>query len=672
MAVFDQIKKDFMDALEARQESGTSAYDTEAQVVRVEGSTAWVHIPGGVDETPVKMTIHSEPGDTVQVRVSGGSAWLVGNETAPPTDDTTAIEARLKSIEAEANAKKYADTAISTARAEIKVTTDGITSTVEKIGGFKYLVSAKAGTTWNGFLSYAQEGKSTVFTIESGALDCRVGDTVFLKYKDKTNNVYRYIRGTVNAEPTVDTKISLTAHGYEDILPVDTIKSTINQSADSVKIQAKHVDIEGAAIFSSGGRLNEASLDAAYDAKGAASAAETASKTYADGKASTAESNAKSYADSVAGTAESNAKAYADTAAGGANAREQLIYISKATGTTSVSANTTWVTNATGNQNVWTTKRPEYSKSYPVLFVATQRQTVSQSGGTDCTCTTPMIDDTTTVIDGGNIITGTVTANQIAANAVTAEKIDVNDLFAQNINATGSITGATIKGANGAFTRGFDVNILFDVASGDVVDDESETEGDTVLKYFHVDRDTVRMGYDTIDFFRHYRDPAHPASMTQLEMRALYIKLIASYIQLSKTPLDGSAQTYTYLMENVINAFPVILYDNDSASLSGVRTLSETAANFRKLTICFKSNDGSYGSVDVWNPNGKNVCLAITDMNDANPHIAYHKVKTVKINGTSIDTVKGNTYKTMQLQLGGTYTSTQVDNIGITQVIGYR
>lgn len=117
---------------------------------------------------------------------------------------------------------------------------------------------------------------------------------------------------------------------------------------------------------------------------------------------------------------------------------------------------------------------------------------------------------------------------------------------------------------------------------------------------------------------------------------------------------------------------PVVLYNNDSASLSGARTLSETAANFRKLTICFKSNDGSYGSVDVWNPNGKNVCLAITDMTDANPHIAYHKVKTVKINGTSIDTVKGNTYKTMQLQLGGTYTSTQVDNIGITQVIGYR
>ena len=68
----------------------THAYDTAATVVRVEGGTAWVHIPGGVDETPVKLTVDAKKGDTVQVRVSGGRAFLVGNATAPPTDDTTA------------------------------------------------------------------------------------------------------------------------------------------------------------------------------------------------------------------------------------------------------------------------------------------------------------------------------------------------------------------------------------------------------------------------------------------------------------------------------------------------------------------------------------------------------------------------------------------------------
>lgn len=186
--------------------------------------------------------------------------------------------------------------------------------------------------------------------------------------------------------------------------------STETEGGSTAKIHADKVNIDGATIFTDG-RLSQTSLDNAYDAKGAASAAETASKTYADGKASAAESSAKTYADEAV-----------ESIANGANAQEQLIYISKATGTTSVSANTTWVTDATGNQNVWTTKRPEYSKSYPVLFVATQRQTVSQSNGNTCTCTTPMIDNTTTIIDGGNIITGTVTANQLNVADINASK----------------------------------------------------------------------------------------------------------------------------------------------------------------------------------------------------------------------------------------------------------
>lgn len=65
----------------------TSAYDTTAEVRRIDGETAWVHIPGGADETPVRMTVNASEGDTVQVRVSGGDAFIVGNQSAPPTDD---------------------------------------------------------------------------------------------------------------------------------------------------------------------------------------------------------------------------------------------------------------------------------------------------------------------------------------------------------------------------------------------------------------------------------------------------------------------------------------------------------------------------------------------------------------------------------------------------------
>lgn len=112
---FKQIKNDIMEAMQATKPK-TSPYDTEAEVIRVDGSTAWVHIPGGVAETPVSLTIAAQAGDTVRVRVSGGGAWLVGNDTAPPTDDTTAVAAQEEAAEASTIAKAAQTEASSAAR----------------------------------------------------------------------------------------------------------------------------------------------------------------------------------------------------------------------------------------------------------------------------------------------------------------------------------------------------------------------------------------------------------------------------------------------------------------------------------------------------------------------------------------------------------------------------
>lgn len=74
----------------AMKESKTKPYDTVAKVLRVDEGTAYVHIDGGADETPAQMAINCKSGDTVKIRVSGGKAWLTGNLTSPPTDDTAA------------------------------------------------------------------------------------------------------------------------------------------------------------------------------------------------------------------------------------------------------------------------------------------------------------------------------------------------------------------------------------------------------------------------------------------------------------------------------------------------------------------------------------------------------------------------------------------------------
>ena len=75
------------------KDKGTKPYDTPATVKRIQDGIAWVHIEGGAPETPAELTINAKEGDKVQVRISGGSAFLIGNGTSPPTDDTRANQA---------------------------------------------------------------------------------------------------------------------------------------------------------------------------------------------------------------------------------------------------------------------------------------------------------------------------------------------------------------------------------------------------------------------------------------------------------------------------------------------------------------------------------------------------------------------------------------------------
>lgn len=85
-------EKEFLKVLN-NKDKGPKPYDTTAEVVRVEDGVAWVHIDGGVEETPAELTINAVKGDMVKVRLVGGQAYLIGNGTAPPTDDRVANNA---------------------------------------------------------------------------------------------------------------------------------------------------------------------------------------------------------------------------------------------------------------------------------------------------------------------------------------------------------------------------------------------------------------------------------------------------------------------------------------------------------------------------------------------------------------------------------------------------
>lgn len=150
----------------------------------------------------------------------------------------------------------------------------------------------------------------------------------------------------------------------------DKIIAEINASEEGIKIAAEIVNIEGATIFSE------------YLSK------EEAEDTYAE--------------------------------LGDASGKTQRIYYRKSANT-APAAPSTWVTSEATVNNTWTTKRMPYSSSYKYLFTCVQQE---MADGT-IECTTVLLDDTTTVIDGGNIITGSITANAIASNTITTTELAV-------------------------------------------------------------------------------------------------------------------------------------------------------------------------------------------------------------------------------------------------------
>lgn len=125
---------------------------------------------------------------------------------------------------------------------------------------------------------------------------------------------------------------------------------------------------------------------------------------------------------------------------------------------------------------------------------------------------------------------------------------------------------------------------------------------------------------------------------------------------------------------------PTELFYNEGQALNTSVPLSDSAGNYTRLKIFYKSDDSDYCSVEVYNPNGKTVALQIARpaysyAQGAAP-VMYVKAKIVKISGAIIDTVKVSTYGggtnflRMQKNLSAGYDAS--DKIGIIRVEGYK
>ena len=152
------------------------------------------------------------------------------------------------------------------------------------------------------------------------------------------------------------------------------------------------------------------------------------------------------------------------------------------------------------------------------------------------------------------------------------------------------------------------------------------------------------------------------------------ISMVSGYLLLDDVT---DAPTQVSMRRFITAIQPVVLY-NGGAALSydtapgdgttGTVTLSETAANFKRMKILYRTNDSSYQSCEVVSPNGRLACLyAVDAFNSASS--ANIKTANVLISGESM-TVQNAVEVDITTSLGGG--GAVVNHIYVVRVEGIR
>lgn len=130
---------------------------------------------------------------------------------------------------------------------------------------------------------------------------------------------------------------------------------------------------------------------------------------------------------------------------------------------------------------------------------------------------------------------------------------------------------------------------------------------------------------------------------------------------------SGNASNLTYAHQGTIQCKPTSLYDNATGS-NGTITLSQTAANFTRMTIYFKDQEGNVSSHIIYSPNGKTVPLNLSVSNTAYANL-WVKTRSITISGTSIST-KSNIY--LEAQVGTSMAMNHTNLLYIYKVEGWK
>ena len=178
--------RELFEMLAKKEKSGS---DYTGRVTRVEGGTAYVQFDGSdIPNTPVALSIGAKAGDEVRIRVADGMAWIVGNDTAPPTDDSAVQEVAEEMVDMRTRV-----TGLQGQYTEIQRTADNISTIVSDGDNLVSIINQTADTVQisankinlNGYVTVASLESTDTTTINGGAIAAK---SFTAKYNNSTDS----------------------------------------------------------------------------------------------------------------------------------------------------------------------------------------------------------------------------------------------------------------------------------------------------------------------------------------------------------------------------------------------------------------------------------------------------------------------------------------------------
>ena len=231
----------------------------------------------------------------------------------------------------------------------------------------------------------------------------------------------------------------------------DGVISAINLSSESAKIEASKVEIDGTAIFTAiSSDVDDAITGKGYQTSSQVESAIT-SKGYQTSSQVESAITGKGYQTaSQVSTAISNGTANLAAKSDTVKRTQRIWYRSNSSTAPSTpgTASSNWVTKADDGNAAWTKMHVAISSTHKYIYTCEQYEMANGTVG----YTSVLLDNTITVIDGGNIITDSVKANAISSAygtfdaalipKLTSEHIDVDTISIGDLS--GSIGGRNL------------------------------------------------------------------------------------------------------------------------------------------------------------------------------------------------------------------------------------